>query len=98
MYAAPNWALTKTLQSKLDGSYTRVRGAILNIWRRHPAKSQLYKHMSNNFTSSCERRIHFAGQYWQPKPEIACHLLFWTPSYGKNGSVASNHLNLPAIL
>ena len=37
------WTLTKQLEKKLDGNYTRMLRAILNkSWRQHPTKPQLY--------------------------------------------------------
>ena len=43
MYGATTWTLTKSLESKLDVTYTRMLRAVLNIsWIQHPTKSQLY--------------------------------------------------------
>ena len=40
------WTLTKWLEKKLDGNYTRMLWAILNkSWRQHPTKHQLYGHL-----------------------------------------------------
>ena len=40
------WTLTKQLEKKLDGNYTRMLRAILNkSWRQHPTKHQLYGHL-----------------------------------------------------
>ena len=39
MYGATTWTLTKSLESKLDGTYTRMLRAVLYIsWRQHPTK------------------------------------------------------------
>ena len=39
LYGATTWTLTKYLESKLDGTYTRMLRAILNIsWREHPTR------------------------------------------------------------
>ena len=38
--------LTKRLEKKLDGNYTRMLRAILNkSWQRHPTRHQLYGHL-----------------------------------------------------
>ena len=38
--------LTKRLEKKLDGNYTRMLRAILNkSWRQHPTRYQLYGHL-----------------------------------------------------
>ena len=39
------WTLTKCMDKKLDGSYTRMLRAVLNkSWREHPTKQQQYGH------------------------------------------------------
>ena len=46
LYGCTTWTLTKRLEKKLDGSYTRMLRAILNeSWRQHPTKHQLYGHL-----------------------------------------------------
>ena len=43
LYGWTTWTLTKRLEKKLDGNYTRMLRAILNkSWRQHPTKHQLY--------------------------------------------------------
>ena len=43
LYGCPTWTLTKHLEKKFDGNYTRMLRAILNkSWRQHPTKQQLY--------------------------------------------------------
>ena len=45
-YGYTTWTLTKRLEKKLDGNYTRMLQAILNkSWRQHPTRHQLYGHM-----------------------------------------------------
>ena len=39
LYGCTTWTLTKWLEKKLDGNYTRMLRAILNkSWRQHPTK------------------------------------------------------------
>ena len=47
LYGCTTWTLTKRIEKKLDGSYTRMLRAILNkSWRQHPTKQQqLYGHL-----------------------------------------------------
>ena len=46
LYGCTTWMLTKRLEKKLDGNYTRLLQAILNkSWRQHPTKHQLYGHL-----------------------------------------------------
>ena len=45
-YGCTIWTLTKRLEKKLDGNYTRMLRAILNkSWRQHPTRHQLYGHL-----------------------------------------------------
>ena len=46
LYGCTTWTLTKRLEKKLDGNYTRILRAILNkSWRQHSTKHQLYGHL-----------------------------------------------------
>ena len=39
LYGCTTWMLTKRMEKKLDGNYTRILRAILNkSWRQHPTK------------------------------------------------------------
>ena len=43
LYGCTTWTLTKRLEKKLDGNYTRMLRALLNkSWRQHPTRHQLY--------------------------------------------------------
>ena len=45
LYGCTTWTLTKCMEKKLDGSYTRILQTILNkSWRQHPTEQQLYSH------------------------------------------------------
>ena len=46
LYGCTIWTLTKRLEKKLDGNYTRMLRPILNkSWRQHPTRYQLYGHL-----------------------------------------------------
>ena len=46
LYGCTTWTLTKRLEKKLDGNYTRMLRAILNkSWRQHPTRDKLYGHL-----------------------------------------------------
>ena len=43
LHGCISWTLTKCMEKKLDGNYTRMLRAILNkFWRQHPTKHHLY--------------------------------------------------------
>ena len=45
LYECTTWTLTKRLEKKRDGNYTRMLLAILNkSWKQHPTKHRLYGH------------------------------------------------------
>ncbi|CAM1310925.1 Uncharacterised protein r2_g2127 [Pycnogonum litorale] len=84
MYGATACTVTKTLESKLDGTYTRMLRAILNIsWRTHPPKQQLYGKSPPISDILQQRPMRFAGHCWRAKQELASNLLLWTPSHGR---------------
>ena len=46
LYGCTTWTLTKRLEKKLDGNYTRMLRAILNkSWWHHPTRHQHYGHL-----------------------------------------------------
>ena len=46
LYGYTTWTLTKRLEKKLDGNYTRMLRAILNkSWQQYPTRHQLYGHL-----------------------------------------------------
>jgi hypothetical protein len=43
LYGSTTWTLTKQQQSSLDGTYTRMLRADINVsWKRHPTNKRLY--------------------------------------------------------
>ena len=84
LYGCTTWALTKLLEKKLDGNYTRMLRAILNkSWRQHTTRHQLYGHLPPITKTIQVRRTRHAGQDWRSRDELICHVLRWTPTYGR---------------
>ncbi|CAH1264235.1 UBR2 [Branchiostoma lanceolatum] len=51
------WTLTKKLENKLDGTYTRMLRAVLNkSWKQHPTKAELYGTLPSLSSTIRERR------------------------------------------
>ena len=76
--------LTKRLEKKLDGDYTRMLRAILNkSWRQHPTKHQLYSHLPPITEIIHVRRTSHAGHCWRSRDELISDVLLWTPTYGR---------------
>ena len=80
-----NWQLlTKRLEKKLDGNYTRMLRAVLNkSWRQHPTRHQLYGHLPPITKTIQVRRNRHAGHCWRSKDELISDVLLWTPTYGR---------------
>ena len=55
LYGCTTWTLTKRLEKKPYGNYTRMLRAILNkSWRQHPTKHQLYGHLPSRKLSKLD--------------------------------------------
>ena len=66
LYGCTTWTLTKRLEKKLDGNYTRMLRAILNkSWRQHPTRHQLYGHLPPITKTIQVRRTRHAGHCWE---------------------------------
>ena len=84
LYGCTTWTLTKRLEKKLDGNYTRMLRAILNkSWRQHPTRHQLYGHLPPITKNIQVRRTRHAGHCWRSKDELISDVLLWTPTYGQ---------------
>ena len=68
IYGATSWTLTSSLEKRLDGAYTRMLRAVLNIsWRQHPSKSDLYGDLPCISETLRDRRLRFAGHCYRSK-------------------------------
>ena len=83
LYGCTTWTLTKRLEKKLDGNYTRMLRAVLNkSWRLHPTRHQLYGHLPPITKTIQVRRTRHAGHCWRSRDELISDVLLWTPTYG----------------
>ena len=84
LYGCTTWTLTKRLEKKQDGNFTRMLRAILNkSWRQHPTRHQLYSHLPPITKIIQVRRTRYAGHCWRSKDELISDVLPWTPTYGQ---------------
>ena len=84
LYGCTTWTLTKRLEKKLGGNYTRMLRAILNkSWRQHLKKHQLYDHLPLITKTIQVRRARHAGHCWRSRDEFISDVLLWTPTYGR---------------
>ena len=80
LYGCTTWTLTKRLEKKLDGNYTRMLRAILNkSWQQHPTRHQLPP-----ITKTIQvRRTRHAGHCWRSRDELIRDVLLWIPTHGR---------------
>ena len=84
LYGCTTWTLTKRLEKKLDGNYTRMLRAILNkSWRQHTTRHQLYGHLPPITKTIRVRRTRHAGHGWRSRDELIRDVLLWTPTHGR---------------
>ena len=97
IYGCTTWTLTKRMEKKLDGNYTRMLRAILiKSWRQHSTKQQLYGHLSPISKTIKIKRTRHAGHCWRSRGELIRDVLLWTPSHGrtKAGRPARTYIQL----
>ena len=95
LYGCTTWTLTKRLEKKLDGNYTRMLRAILNkSWWQHPTRHQLYGHLPPITNTIQVRRTRHAGHCWRSRDELISDVLLWTLTYGraKSGRTAWTYI------
>ena len=95
LYGCITWTLTKRLEKKQDGNYTRMLRAILNkSWRQHPTRHQLFGHLPPITKTIQARRTRHAGHCWRSRDELISYVLLWIPTYGraKAGRPARTHI------
>ena len=81
LYGCTSRTLTKRLEKKLDGNYTRMLRAILNkSWQQHPTRHQLYGHQPKTVQV---RRTRHAGHCWRSRDELIRDVLLWTLTHGR---------------
>ena len=82
LYGCTTWMLTKHMEKKFDGNYTRKLQSILNkSWRQHPTKHQLYGHFPPITKTIQVRWNRYLGHCWRSRDELISGILLWTPSH-----------------
>ena len=95
LYGCTTLMLTKCMEKKLDGNYTRMLRAILNkSWRQYPTKRQLHGHLPPITKTIKIRRTRHTGHCWRSRDELISDVLLWTLSHGwvKTGHPARTYI------
>ena len=80
LYGYTTWTLTKWMEKKLDGNYSRMLQA---SWRQHPTKQQLYCHLPLITKTIKIRRTRHVVQCWRSREELISDVLQWIPYHGR---------------
>ena len=84
LYRCTTWTLTKLMEKRLDGNYTRMLRAELNkSWRQHPIKQQLNSQLPPITKTIQVRRTRRVKQCRRSGDELISDILLWTPSHGR---------------
>ena len=78
LYGCTTWTLTKRLEKKLDGNYTRMLRAILDkSWRQHTTMHQLYGHQPPITKTIQVRPARHAGHCWRSRGDLISDVILW---------------------
>ena len=84
LYGCTTSTLTKLLEKKLEGNYTRILWAILNkSWRHHPTKQQLHCQLPPITKTIQVRRTRQARYCWGSRDELISNVFQGTLSHGR---------------
>ena len=85
--------MTDILSTRIDGTYTRLFRAALNVsWRQqYLTNRQLYGVIQ-------VRRLQFAGHCYRSKNEVVNRVILWEPRHGRRsqGRPAKSYINILA--
>ena len=91
LYGSETWTLTKTMEKRLNGCYTRMLRMALNVsGNDHITNEKLYASLKPIATKIQERRMKLAGHCIRHAEEIANKIILWEPLEGiRNRGVQS---------
>ena len=84
LYGCETWTVTKQLEKKLNGCYTRLLRYIFGYsWKDRITNEVLYNNLPKLSVRIRQRRLKLVGHCQRHAEEIAHSLVFWTPLHGK---------------
>ena len=95
LYGSSTWTLTKKLETKLNGRYTKMLRVVNNVkWQQSISNNVLYDNLPKITNTNATQRLNFAGHCLRSK-EVIHKLILWEPRCGKNtrGRPARNFIN-----
>ena len=96
LYGSETWTLSRKLEKRLDGTYTRLLMRVKNLsWKTHPTKKQMYCDLKPVTSVLKARRAQFAGHCLRASTEVISSLILWKPlSNGRK----SKKLTFPDVI
>ena len=82
LYGSETWTLSRKLERRLDGTYTRLLMRAQNLsWKHHPTVAEIYGKLPRVSTLDKSRRVQFSGHCFRADSEIISSLLLWKPTF-----------------
>ena len=89
IYNSETWTITRAMEIKIDGLYTKLLRRVLNVsWMDHVPNTELYGDLPLLSSTIRQRRLRFAGHCFRADNQPVTNLLFWDPSQGNRGQGA----------
>ena len=83
LYGCEAWTLTSVLERSLNGCYTRMLRAVLNVnWRQRIPNTELYGDLPRVGDKVAARRMELAGHCYRHPELAASRLILWEPTHG----------------
>ena len=97
LYGCTTWTLTKRLERRLDGNYTRMLRAIKQVLATTPHKTPTIRTLAPITKTIQVRRTRHAGHCWRSKDELISDVLLCTPTYrcARAGRPARTYIQQP---
>ena len=84
LYGSETWTISKKMEDRINGCYTRLLRRVFNIsWRDHIPNSVVYGDIPPVTSTIRQRRLRFAGHCMRTANQPISRLIFWTPPGGK---------------
>ena len=84
LYGSESWTLTKKMEKRLDGNYTRLLKKGKNItWKEKKTNEELYGNLGCISNVIRTRRLRFIGHVWRLPEETLHRPLLWDPKQGR---------------
>ena len=80
LYGCETWTLSKRMEKRLDGVYTRLLMRVKNLsWKHHPTTQVIYGDLPPVSSIVRSKRAQFAGHCFRATTEIISSLVLWKP-------------------